>query len=114
LPSIRPQDRLEIERLVSRGHLEADARARIPLENQLTEPENTDSEIGWRGIQRDQIDGSADAARQLVREIVWLPIERRGRRHVEQHADVDVAVSPIRASDRAPYRYTAAAPCGVA
>lgn len=86
------QDRLEVERLVPRLHLEADSSGRVAVEHEASVAEYADAQIDWRAIQHDDLHRPAEQALEFAFEREGLRIKGRLRRNREQHTDVDVAV----------------------
>lgn len=87
----------EVEVGVARGDLEADAGGAVAIEHEEAVAEDAVDQIGWRGVEDDEVDATAEDALEIVGEGVGLRGQRRRGPAVEEDRDVDVAVGPRRA-----------------
>jgi len=104
-PGRRPvlaQDRLEVERLIPRLHLEADSSGGVAVEHEPSVAKHADAQIHWRLIQHHDLHRPAEQTLEFALEGERLRLEGRFRRDGEQHSNIDIAVrARVAPSDRA-------------
>jgi hypothetical protein len=83
---------LEVERLVSCPHFEANADRSVGVADQPASAQHTGPKIDRRAVENDDLHGMLQTPLKVGFEIEWPGVEGRRRRDPVQDTEIDVAV----------------------